>query len=314
MEIIESLEPIYFYLFIVVFVSTFLLMRGLFIIQLEKRRRLKSAENLEYQDAVLPPDESTHSSIMSEHAAHHHYQESAVQSIETRFEFMRRFYVPLVLFVSGIFIALPFLPALPATYLSLLTGLIAGVFGLAARPVIENAIAGMVLTFSQPIRLNDTVIIDGQYGTVEQINMLHTTIKIWNWRRLVIPNHNLLQREIENLSLGETTEWAFIKFNVEPWADLELVKKLAIEAMDSEFRLPAEEPSFWVIEMEKDSILCWVAAWAANPPSAWDLKSTGRERLSQKLREHGIHFHIQNTQFQRGSKPKATAPIRPDYN
>ncbi len=300
MEFVDHIEPVYIYLFVVIFVSTFLLIRGLVTIQLEKKKRVQKAEHSDFSDAVLPSDEADFIAASNEPLGANQAQENAVQSIETRFEFMRRFYVPMVLFVSGILIVLPFLPALPATYLSLLTGLIAGVFGFAAKPVIENAIAGMVLTFSQPIRLNDTVIVDGQYGTVEQINTLHTVIKVWNWRRLVIPNHNLLQREIENLSLGEDSEWAHIKFYVEPTADLELVKQLAMEAMNSEHRLPSEDPSFWVMDMERDSILCWVAAWAGSPPDAWALKSQGRERLASALRKRGIQFHLQNTQFQMG--------------
>jgi small-conductance mechanosensitive channel len=283
----------YIYILFIGSMSVFLLLRGLFIIRLEKQRRLKEARKMEFTEAVIPPENSD-----DDDGEQLLTKRRAVQSIETRFEFMRRFYIPLVLFVSAVLLALPFLPTLPATYLSLFTGLIAGLIGLASRPVIENAIAGMVLTFSQPIRINDTVIIDEKYGTVERINMLHTVIKIWNWRRLVIPNHQLLQKEIENLTLGEESEWAYISFYVEPNVDIQKVKELAKEAMNSVYRVDSEAPSFWIMEMDKDSILCWVAGWASDPARAWALKSAARKNLIRSLKDNNIGFHMGNTNLQ----------------
>jgi small-conductance mechanosensitive channel len=281
------------YLFIVLGGATFLLLRGIFAIRREEKRRVSMAEDMDYHAPVIPAE-----SAGEDEADHILNRQRAVQSIEARFDYMRRFYIPLVLFVTLVLVSIPFLPTLPATYLSLVTGLLAGVVGFAAKPVIENAISGMVLTFSQPIRINDTVIIDGQYGTVEKINLLHTRIKIWNYRRLVIPNNRLLQKEIENLTLGDEMEWAYIEFCVEPDVDIHKVKELAKAAMDSKYLDGSEEPSFWVIDMQKDAILCWVAGWASHPAQAWALRSAARRNLIQSLREHNISFHMANTNLQ----------------
>ncbi len=283
-----QLRSIYFV--VVASGALFLLLRGVFIIRREKLKRVREAKDMAFHEAVMPPD-----STEDDDSDNIINRRRAVQSIEARFEFMRRFYIPLVLFVTGFLIILPLLPALPATYLSLFTGLVAGVIGFAAKPVIENAISGMVLTFSQPIRINDTVIIDGQYGTVEKINLLHTRIKIWNWRRLVIPNNRLLQKEIQNLTLGEENEWAYIAFYVEPDVDIHKVTTLAKASMQSKYLDSREEPSFWVIDMDKDSILCWVAGWASDPANAWALKSAARRNLVHSLRDNGIGFQMANT-------------------
>jgi len=286
-----NLEFKHVYLLVVSSLSLLLLLRGLFIIQLAKSKRLKAIKKMDYSEAVTTHEESDEDDdgqlLLN--------KRRAVQSVETRFEFMRRFYIPLVLFMSIVLLVIPFLPTLPATYLSLLTGLVAGVIGFAAKPVIENAIAGMVLTFSQPIRINDTVIIDDKYGTVEKINLLHTVIKIWNWRRLVVPNNKLLEKEIINLTLGDETEWAYISFHIEPDADINLVKDIAKKSMDSKYRDDSEDPSFWIMEMKTDSILCWVAGWASDPASSWALKSAARKNLITALNENGIKFQMANT-------------------
>ncbi len=304
---LESIEPYmgfkFTYLLIVASGSFFLLTRGIFVIRREEKRRIKKAKKMDYSEAVIPAE-----SVEEDDGENLINRRRAVQSIEARFDFMRRFYIPLVLFFSLVLLSFPFLPTLPATYLSLFTGLIAGLFGLAAKPVIENAISGMVLTFSQPIRINDTVIIDDQYGTVEKIDLLHTRIKIWNWRRLVIPNHKLLQKEIQNLTLGDENEWAHIAFYVEPNVDIHKVKTLAKASMDSKYRDDSEEASFWIMDMDKDSILCWVAGWAADPAQSWALKSAARRNLIQSLRDANISFQMANTNIQ--LDPKVIANFR----
>lgn len=290
------------YLIAIASLSIFALVRGLFIIHREKSRRLKKTDSMDFSEPIINHEENDdEEQILT--------KRRAVQSIESRFEFMQRFYVPLVLFISFVLMALPFLPTLPATYLSLFTGLVAGLIGFAAKPVIENAIAGMVLTFSQPIRINDTIIIEGRYGTVEKINLLHTVIKIWNWRRLVLPNGQLLQKEIENLSLGEEDEWAYIAFHVAPGTDIDLVNRLAKEAMNSKYRNADEPATFWIMEMNPDSILCWVAGWAKDPAEAWALKSAARKNLIKSLKKHGIKYQLAQSKIKIENLPESPLQI-----
>ncbi len=62
------------------------------------------------------------------------------------------------------------------------------VVGLAAQSTLGNFIAGTALAFSQPIRLNDAVIYQRDFGTVEEITLLHTVIRTWDNQRIVVPN------------------------------------------------------------------------------------------------------------------------------
>ncbi len=287
------------YLTVVLCGASFLLLRGVFMIRREEKRRLKDIESMDFSEAVIPADSVDEDDDGGQNILK---RRRAEQSVESRFEFMRRFYIPLVIILTTFLVLLPFLPTLPATYLSLFTGLIAGVVGFAAKPVIENAIGGLVLTFSQPIRINDTVIIDDKYGTVEKITLLYTRIKIWNAQRLVIPNNKLLQKEILNLTLGDEWEWAYIAFYVEPNVDINLVRDLAKSSMQSKYRDSDEEPSFWIMDMNKDSVLCWVAGWAADPPRAWALKSAARRNLIQTLQKNNISFQMTNTNIQMDPK------------
>lgn len=285
------------YLFTVVTVASILLVRGLVRIRKEEKRRLQLAETKEYHEAV-PSNEGDGNGPPTEEDTEDTdslTRRRAVQSIEARFEFIRRFYTPFIVGLTVILVCLPFLPTIPATYVSIVTALLAAVVGLAARPVIENAISGIVITLSQPIRINDTVIIDGNYGTIEKITLLYTVLKIWNWRRYVIPNDKMMKKELVNLTLNDELEWAHIEFKVAPDADLNLVKKLAKSAMRCRHLSPNEPPSFWVMDLDKDAIGCWVAGWALDPAQAWALKSTARKNLVDLLQKNDIRFQMTNT-------------------
>lgn len=264
---------------------------GLRVLKRIEGKRLKFARNTEFTEAVDTESPEDDLEKLNRHRA--------VQSIESRFMFIRRSFVPVMILVAFVLIAIPLLPTLPATYLTLAASILAVVAGVAAKPVVENFIAGMVITFTQPIRINDTVILDGHYGTVEKINMLYSVIKIWNWRRYMIPNHKLIQREIQNLSHSGENEWAHVAFWVSPDAEMEKVKALAKKAMkQSRVLQPVEPPSFWIIDMEKDSIQCWVAGWVQNAAEAWTLRSTTRKYLIKYLQEEGIAFHMNHGNFQ----------------
>lgn len=59
--------------------------------------------------------------------------------------------------------------------------------GLAARPLLENLFAGIQLAFTQPIRLDDALVVEGEFGTVEEITATYVVLKLWDWRRMIVP-------------------------------------------------------------------------------------------------------------------------------
>lgn len=220
--------------------------------------------------------------------------EKGTQNIETRFAYMKRFIYPFLLSIWILLIAGPHLGTIPSVYTSLVVGAISLMFGIAARPYVENIFAGMTISFSKTVRIGDTVLVDEQYGTIEEINLTHTIVKVWDWRRYVIPNAKIIQKEFLNYSLYDRYIWSSIEFFVAPESDLELVEALAVKSLnESPFfdQKRFEKPVFWVMEMQKDTVKCWVAGWAASPSLSWNLKHDVRKRLNKSLRENSIQTH-----------------------
>ncbi len=237
------------------------------------------------------------------------FKEQGLESIQTRFRAVRRVLYPILFLGWAFLISFPLLDRVPATLLSFLLGTITVVVGIAARPFIENVIAGVVIAFSQPLRIGDTVLIEGNWGKVEDISLTYSIIRIWDWRRYIISNSQLLQKDFINYSLTDTFQWAYVEFWVSYEADLDRVQELAKEstAASGSF-VDYEEPSFWVMEMGKDAIRCWVAGWADTPADAWTLTHDVRTKLAMALHANGITCHSFNHHVQ--SEPPAQFPGR----
>jgi len=237
-------------------------------------------------------------------------REQGLESIQTRFRALRRLVYPALVLVWLFLICTPMLDKIPAALLSFLLGTVTVVVGIAARPFIENVIAGVVLAFTQPLRIGDTVLINDHWGKVEDISLTYSVIQIWDWRRYIIPNSQLLQKDFVNYSLVDTYQWAYVEFWVSYEADLEVVKELAMKATTSSRAfVDHEPPSFWVMEMGKDGIRCWVAGWADTPADGWALSHDIRTSLSMSLHREGITCHSFNHRIQADAPEKLPKSI-----
>lgn len=216
-------------------------------------------------------------------------REHGLESIRKQFSVTKRVAIPIIIGLASIAAGLPFLSRVPAAFLSLLAAAVTVLFGIAARPAVENAIAGVVIARSKLFNIGDNIRVDDQYGTIEDVTTTHTTIKLWDWRRYVIPNSAMLQTRLINYTLFDPYVWSYTELWVSPDTDLDKLRQLAIEvAKESKYFARHEEPQMWVMGMEKDSIRCWVAAWADSPGDGWMLSADIREGLARRFVENGM--------------------------
>jgi len=219
----------------------------------------------------------------------------AKDNIDRHSQVTRRLLLPWILLCFALLLVLPFLGKVPAVFVSLAVTAIAVLLGVTTKPLMENAIAGLVLSSSKLVRIGDTVELDGYYGTVEDISATHTTLKVWDWRRYLVPNSQMLQAKFVNYSLVDKFEWAHVEFHVAYGADLDQVEKLAVAAAKASPHFAGyEPPQFWVMGTQEQSVRCWIAAWAETPSQAWGLKTDIRRALSDAFRKRGIWSHQLN--------------------
>src|SRR3712207_9461133 len=77
--------------------------------------------------------------------------------------------------------------------------------GLAARPVLSNLIAGVQLAVTQPVRLGDEVLVEGEFGTVEEIQTTYVVIRLWDLRRMVVPLSYFMEKPFQNWTRHSTS-------------------------------------------------------------------------------------------------------------
>jgi moderate conductance mechanosensitive channel len=273
-----------------------------FILKKQEEVRRKRIEKLKGFTAV-----STDSPI---HSQRKKAIANAVESVGGRFSIIKKISLVIIFIIWLLFVSFPFLGMIPATIISIVLSAGGVLIGITARPVIENAIAGIIITFSKLFRIGDVVYIDEAFGTIEDITITHSVIKMWDWRRYVIPNSRMMIKDIINYTLFDTFIWAYVEFYVSYEADLAKVETLAIRAAEDHIHeIEFEEPQFWVMGMEKDSILCWLAVWAKTPSDAWVLRSDLRVSLIRMLKAEGIAAHMGRVTF-RNDGPSSGGPGR----
>ncbi len=280
-----EMENRLYYLLIVSGVALALVFWLHFLLKHIEKRRAKRIQKLSHFEAI-----DTNAPGMGSSTSHSRMK--ALEGLETRFSIVRRTFLSLVILVWLIAIIVPFTGRVPATLISLSITAGAVVVGIAARPMVENLIAGFVLTFSKQFHTGDTIIIDKEYGTIEDITPTHTVVKLWDWRRYIVPNSSMLSKEVINYSTRDSFLWAKIEFFVSHDADIRKVESVAVSlAKRSPYLVGKEEPRFWVMGMEKEAVKCWLAMWVDNPADAWSIRTEVGQALTDEFNRLGIKTH-----------------------
>ncbi|MBX6333892.1 mechanosensitive ion channel [Candidatus Saccharibacteria bacterium] len=186
-----------------------------------------------------------------------------------------------VILLIGVAIALMTFPSIRQVGASLLAsaGLAGIVVGFAARPVLGNLIAGLQIAMSQPIRIDDVVIVEGEWGRIEEISGTYVVVKIWDERRLIVP----LQWFIENPFQNWTRTGANILGSVFLWVDY----RMPLEPLREELKRICESAPEWdgrvmtlqVTDANERAMQIRALASAGNSGDAWNLRCRIREGL-----------------------------------
>ena len=158
-------------------------------------------------------------------------------------------------------------------------GVIGIVAGIAARPVFSNLIAGLQIALAQPFRLDDVLIIQGEWGRVEEITGTYVVLKIWDERRMVIP----LQWFIENPFQNWTRQSAQIIGTVFLWVDYrmplaplrEAARQACAQAIEWDRRLCLLQ----VVEAGEHAVQLRVLVTSSDSSLNWDLRCKVREAM-----------------------------------
>jgi small-conductance mechanosensitive channel len=129
--------------------------------------------------------------------------EAKARRINTQYHIVRRILVVLVVVLAVSLMLLTFdkVRAVGASILAS-AGIAALIGGLAVRPLITNLLAGIQIALTEPIELEDVVIVEGEWGWVEEITFTYVVVRTWDLRRLIVPISTFTEKPVQNWSRG----------------------------------------------------------------------------------------------------------------
>jgi small-conductance mechanosensitive channel len=218
-----------------------------------------------------------------------------------------------VLVVAGAALMMMTFPGARQVGASLLAsaGVIGIVAGLAAKPVFSNLIAGLQIALAQPIRIDDVLVVEGEWGRVEEITGTFVVLRIWDDRRLILPLTYFIEKPFQNWTrhdaqlLGSVFVYADYGMPLAPLrAEVERIVKGAPEWDGRFFNLQVTDATERTMQIR---VLCTAASSAL----AFDLRCTVREGLIAFMQREYPQFLPRMRIEGDDGRPAAAAPAEP---
>jgi small-conductance mechanosensitive channel len=165
-------------------------------------------------------------------------------------------------------------------------GVVGIVVGLAAQTTLSNVFAGLQLAFSDELRLDDVVVVEQEWGRVEELTLTYVVIRLWDERRLVLPTTYFTQTPFQNWTRHESRVIGSVLLHVD--------YSLPVAPLRQELQRVLEESPLWdrrewvlqVVDTTPTTMVLRALMSSADAPSNWDLRCDVRERLLAFLAGH----------------------------
>ena len=202
------------------------------------------------------------------------------RQVETRVDILSRVVVTVVVVIAAATALMTF-PAVRAIGATLLASAgVAGLaIGLAMRPLLENLVAGVQIALTQPIRLDDVVIVETEYGKIEEITATYVVVALWDRRRMILPLTYFIDKPFENW----TRHSSDLMGSVMLYTDY----SMPVEALRTELDQVLAQTELWdggvkavqVTDTDPRGMQVRILMSARNAPDLFDLRCLIREKL-----------------------------------
>jgi small-conductance mechanosensitive channel len=207
--------------------------------------------------------------------------------LKTQVVILRRVTVAaiVVLALGVVLMTFPGIRALGASVLAS-AGLLSVIAALAAQSTLGNVFAGLQLAFSDAVRVDDVVVVEGEWGRIEELTLTYVAVQIWDDRRLLLPTSYFTTKPFQN--------WTRTGSAVLGTAEIDVDWSTDVEPVRAELRAVCEGSELWdgrvcvlqVTEAVGGTMRLRALVSAGDAPSLWDLRCLVRERLVGYVWQH----------------------------
>ncbi|MEQ8237877.1 MAG: mechanosensitive ion channel [Cyclobacteriaceae bacterium] len=206
------------------------------------------------------------------------------RKVYTQIRVFERIIVVLIVVMGSAFVLMTFdsIKSFGASIIAS-AGIASVIVGLAAQRLIANLLAGFQIAITQPIRLDDVVIIEKEWGWIEEITLTYVVVRVWDKRRLIVPSTQFIEKPFQN--------WTRNSSDILGTVFIYLDYQFPVDALRNELNKLLENNELWdgkvnvvqVTDLTNLVMEIRVLVSAKNSPTAWDLRVHIREKLIEFL-------------------------------
>lgn len=160
------------------------------------------------------------------------------------------------------------------------------ILGLALQPVLQNLVAGIQIAMTQPVRIGDSLIVESEYGTVEDIKATYVVVRLWDLRRLVIPLSYFLEKPFQNWTRDSTNLLGAVMLYLDYSVPVDAVREKARTLVAAHPKWDKKSFAVQVTDLKEQTMEVRVLMSANDSGALFDLRCDMREALIAFLREH----------------------------
>lgn len=165
-------------------------------------------------------------------------------------------------------------------------GVVGIIIGLSAQKIVGALLAGIQIAITQPFRVDDAVLVENEWGWIEEINLTYVVVRIWDKRRLVLPSTYFLDKPFQN--------WTRTSADIIGSVLLHIDYMIPFEALRAELTRLLEKSALWdgkvnvlqVTDAKERSVEIRILVSAKNSPTTWDLRVYIREKMIEFIRQN----------------------------
>ena len=153
------------------------------------------------------------------------------------------------------------------------------IIGLSAQKALGSILAGLQIAITQPIRIDDVVIVENEWGWIEEINLTYVVVRIWDKRRLIVPSTYFLDRPFQNWTRSSADILGTVFIYTDYTVPFDALRKELTRLLESSPHWDKKVNVLQVTDAREQTLEVRALMSAATSPEAWDLRVYVREKL-----------------------------------
>jgi small-conductance mechanosensitive channel len=202
------------------------------------------------------------------------------RKIRTQMQFIRQIIKVTVILIAASVILLTF-DNVRKLGAGLLTGVgISGIIiGFAAQKSLGNLLAGFQIAFTQPIRIDDVLVVEGEWGRVEEITLTYVVLNIWDQRRLILPINYFIEKPFQNWTRSTSQILGTVFFYMDYAVPIDLLREALSKFLETNALWDKRVGILQVTDSKEHTVELRALVSARNSSDAFDLRCMVREHL-----------------------------------